>query len=158
MPRCGPVRETESRSPDETIALGRALGEAHPEGGAFYLEGELGAGKTLLAKGIAAAYGVSSDRVVSPTFSLVNRYGEGRVPVYHIDLYRIETERELVELGLEELECEPAAIVVEWSEKLGRYRRPDAIVVRIEILDDDRRRLYVSSHASTGSRDSHGST
>lgn len=134
----------ESRSPEATVALGRSLGEMHPDGGCFYLEGELGAGKTLLAKGIASAYGVDPDRVVSPTFALVNRYSGADRAVYHVDLYRIEKERELVELGLEEIEEEEdAVLIVEWPEKLGRYRRPDAIDVRLESLEGDSRNIRI---------------
>lgn len=142
------VHVRHSQSPEETVALARSLAEAHPEGGCFYLEGDLGAGKTLYAKGIASAYGIDPKQVVSPTFALMNRYtGAGRT-VYHIDLYRIENERELVELGLDELEemeeSRPVTIF-EWSEKLGRYRRSDAIVVRLEIVGDESRRIRISS-------------
>ncbi|MGH9461734.1 MAG: tRNA (adenosine(37)-N6)-threonylcarbamoyltransferase complex ATPase subunit type 1 TsaE [Vicinamibacteria bacterium] len=144
-----------SESADETFAIGKMLALKHPKGTCFYLEGDLGAGKTLLAKGIAAGYGISPDRVVSPTFALVNRYSGDRRTVYHIDLYRVETERELAELGLEELgeerhedhEEEALVIVVEWSEKmdaLGGYRRPNAVRVRLEVVNADRRRIRVT--------------
>jgi tRNA threonylcarbamoyladenosine biosynthesis protein TsaE len=133
-----------SRSPEETVELARKLAEAHPEGGVFYLDGDLGAGKTLFAKGIAAQYGIDPDRVVSPTFALVNRYSEGSVTVYHVDLYRIETERELAELGLEEIEEEKGVVlIVEWPEKLGRYRRSDAIWVHLETLESDSRQIQI---------------
>ncbi len=142
------VHVRHSRSPEETVALARSMTEKHLEGGCFYLEGDLGAGKTLFAKGIASSYGIDPNRVVSPTFALVNRYsGVGRT-VYHIDLYRIETERELIELGLDELEemeeSRPVTIF-EWPEKLGRYRRSDAIVVRLEIVGDESREIRISS-------------
>jgi tRNA threonylcarbamoyladenosine biosynthesis protein TsaE len=144
-----------SRSPDETFAIGKMLALKHPEGGCFYLEGDLGAGKTLLAKGIAAGYGISPDRVVSPTFALVNRYSGDHRTVYHIDLYRVETARELAELGLEELgeerhnghEEEALVIMVEWSEKmdaLGGYRRPNAVRVHLEVVNGNHRRIRVT--------------
>ena len=137
-----------SDSPDETIAIGHSLARHHPQGTCFYLHGDLGAGKTLLAKGIASGYGVEPHRVVSPTFALVNRYsGAGRT-VYHIDLYRIESERELAELGLEELEEEleeeDAVMVVEWPEKLGRSRRTDAVRVWLEVLSEEARQIRVT--------------
>jgi tRNA threonylcarbamoyladenosine biosynthesis protein TsaE len=132
-----------SRAPEETVELARTLAQRYPGGGCFYLEGGLGAGKTLFAKGLASAYGVDPTQVVSPTFALVNRYGEGRLPVYHIDLYRIETERELIELGLDDIEDERATMIVEWPEKLGRYRREDAVIVRLEILDEESRRITI---------------
>ena len=156
-----------SESPDETVAIGKSLALKHPQGACFYLEGDLGAGKTLLTKGIASGYGVPPDRVVSPTFALVNRYSGGSRMLYHIDLYRIENERELAELGLEELEDElvdrqedgrkegSAVIVVEWSEKLdalGGYRRPNAVQVRLEVIEGDRRRIRITETGATGAQ------
>jgi tRNA threonylcarbamoyladenosine biosynthesis protein TsaE len=132
-----------SRSPEETVALAEALAAEEPPLPHYYLEGELGAGKTLFAKGVARHYGVDPSLVVSPTFSLVNRYGGGRRVIYHLDLYRIESERELRELGIEELEQEDSVLVVEWAEKMGSYRRRDAISVRIEVLGEDERRLTI---------------
>jgi tRNA threonylcarbamoyladenosine biosynthesis protein TsaE len=132
-----------SRSPEETIDFARSIAQKYPQGACFYLEGELGAGKTLFAKGIASTYGVDPTQVVSPTFALVNRYSEGALPVYHIDLYRIETERELIELGLEDIEDERATMIVEWPEKLGRYRRTDAVIVRLEVLDEESREIRI---------------
>lgn len=131
------------RSPEETVDLARSLAEKYLAGACFYLEGELGAGKTVFAKGIASAFGVDPAQVVSPTFALVNRYGEGSLPVYHIDLYRIETKRELIELGLEEIEDERATMIVEWPEKLGRYKRTDAVNVRLEVLDEESRQITI---------------
>ncbi len=134
----------ESKSPEETLAIAQKLAERQPDCPAYYLEGDLGAGKTLFAKGLAAFYGIDAADVVSPTFALVNRYGGGSRVVYHIDLYRIEDERELVELGIEEMESEGALLVVEWAEKLGRHRREDATVVRFEVTGEGRRRLEIN--------------
>lgn len=134
----------ESKSPEETLAIARKLAELQPDCPAYYLEGDLGAGKTLFAKGLAAFYGIDAADVVSPTFALVNRYGGGSRVVYHIDLYRIEDERELVELGIEEMESEGALLVVEWAEKLGRHQREDATVVRFEVTGEGRRRLEIN--------------
>lgn len=140
----------ESKGPEETLAIARKLAVRQPDCPAYYLEGELGAGKTLFTKGLAAFYGIDAADVVSPTFALVNRYGGGSRVVYHIDLYRIEDERELVELGLEEMESEGALLVVEWAEKLGRHRRSDATVVRFEVTGEGRRRLHIhGDHATT---------
>ncbi len=155
-----------SESPDETVAIGKLLALTHPKGACFYLEGDLGAGKTLLTKGIASGYGVPPDRVVSPTFALVNRYSSGSRTLYHIDLYRIENERELAELGLDELEDqreeredgleeETAVIVVEWSERLdalGGYRRKNAVQVRLEVVNGDSRRIRITETGATGAQ------
>ncbi|MFQ5792271.1 MAG: tRNA (adenosine(37)-N6)-threonylcarbamoyltransferase complex ATPase subunit type 1 TsaE [Acidobacteriota bacterium] len=141
-----------SRSPEETIELARWLARRYPAGAYYYLEGELGAGKTVFAKGIALAYEVDPGRVVSPTFALVNRYGGGSRTIYHVDLYRIENERELAELGLEEIEEEEAVLVVEWPEKLGRYRHPDAVVVRFEIPVEEEEARSIRIVEPAGSR------
>jgi tRNA threonylcarbamoyladenosine biosynthesis protein TsaE len=131
-------------SESETRALARELGRRHPQGGAFYLSGDLGAGKTIFAKGLASAYGVDPDEVVSPTFSLVNRYGGGERPVYHVDLYRIGSERELVELGLEDMEDEAGAVMmVEWAERLGRRRRGEAVSVQLRVVSEREREIVI---------------
>ena len=137
-----------SKSPEETIAAGRSLADANPDCSAYYLQGDLAAGKTLLTKGIASFYGIDPSIVASPTFALVNRYrGGGRV-VYHIDLYRIESERELDELGIEDMEEEGALLVIEWAEKLGRYRRRDATEVALEVIGEFERRITIHSPGS----------
>lgn len=120
-----------SRCPEDTLEAGARLAAREPACRAFYLEGDLGAGKTVFAKGLARHYGVDPNQVASPTFALVARYGQGRRPVYHLDLYRIEHPAELLELGIEEMEEEDAVVIVEWPERLGNYRRTDAIRVRL---------------------------
>ena len=139
----------DSGSPEATFAIARELAKRHPDCPAYYLEGDLGAGKTLFTKGLATFYGIRADVVVSPTFSLVNRYSGLARDMYHIDLYRIEDERELDELGIEEMEDEGALLVVEWAEKLGRYRRQDATVVRFEVSGESQRRLHIVEHDRT---------
>lgn len=133
----------ESSSPEETFAFARELAERRPDCPAYYLEGELGAGKTLFTKGLAAFYSIDASLVVSPTFALVNRYSGGSRVVYHIDLYRIEHERELDELGIEEMEAEGALLVVEWAEKLGRHRRDDACIVRFDVSGPSTRQIRI---------------
>src|SRR5580698_7176313 len=90
-----------SHSPEETQALGEAWGRAAASGLVIGLTGDLGAGKTQLAKGIARGLGVT-DRIHSPTFTLVNQYESGRLPLFHIDLYRLETPEQIIAAGLEE--------------------------------------------------------
>lgn len=138
----------ESRSPEETEALAVELASSNPSCPAYYLEGDLGAGKTLFAKGLASFFGIDPGSVTSPTFALVNRYGGGNRLVYHIDLYRIENERELEELGIEELEEEGAVLVVEWAEKLGRRRSRAATEVVFAIEGENERRITVREPAS----------
>lgn len=132
-----------SRSPDETLAIAGELASSNPSCSAYYLEGDLGAGKTIFVKGLASFFGIDPSSVTSPTFALVNRYSAGTRLVYHIDLYRIETERELEELGLEELEEEGAVLMVEWAEKLGRYRSSQATEVVLEVEGESDRRITI---------------
>ena len=134
---------SETSSPEETFELAKSIAAKQPDCPAYYLTGDLGAGKTLFTKGLAAYHGVDPSDVTSPTFALVNRYGGGRRVLYHIDLYRIEHERELDELGIEEMEEEGALLVVEWAEKLGRHRRRDAVTIHLEVAGDTRRRITI---------------
>jgi tRNA threonylcarbamoyl adenosine modification protein YjeE len=125
--------EIETRSEQETIELGRALGIILRPGDIILLEGELGSGKTRLAKGIvSAAAGVSPDEVVSPTFTLINSF-EGNFPVHHADLYRLDADR-IEGFGLEETVDEGGALVVEWAEKIRGFGDDP---LRILILSSD---------------------
>lgn len=133
----------ESDSPEKTFAIAYELARRNPEAGSFYLHGDLGAGKTLFTKGIASFHGIDPSRVTSPTFALVHRQSGGKRVLYHVDLYRIEDERELSELGIEEMEEEGAVVVVEWAEKLGRRLREDAIDVTLEVVSENRRRITI---------------
>lgn len=105
-----------SRSPEETLRLGEAWGRAATPGWVIGLSGDLGAGKTLLVRGIARGLGTPA-RVHSPTFTLVNEYLGGRLPLFHLDLYRLERAEEIAAAGLEEF-WQPAGVsVIEWAER-----------------------------------------
>lgn len=104
-------------SADETESLGRILGALLGPGDVVALSGELGAGKTVLVRGIVAGTG-SPARVASPTFTLIREYA-GPLPVFHADLYRIDTPGQLVDLGLEELFDRGGIVVIEWAERAG---------------------------------------
>ena len=127
---------------DAMEALGARLASRLGAGDLVLLNGELGAGKTTLTRGIGQALGARG-QVTSPTFALVQRHGGGERLIYHLDLYRIEAERELDELGIEDMEEEGALLVVEWAEKLGRYRREDGVEVTLEVLGENRRRITI---------------
>ena len=102
----------------ETIELGRRLAGELPPRGVVLLIGNLGAGKTTLAKGIASGLGAAEpDDVTSPTFTLIHEYGGGRV--YHVDLYRLEEEREVATLGLDEIFERDAVVLIEWGERFA---------------------------------------
>lgn len=112
-------REFRTHSADATIAVGRLLSNFLEPGQMIVLRGDLGAGKTTLVKGIAEAFQAALEEdVTSPTFTLVHEYRGPTVTLFHIDLYRIETDRELATLGIDDLRSEPNSILlVEWGEK-----------------------------------------
>ena len=129
-------------SEDETIALGRRLGASLPRRAAVLLIGQLGAGKTTLAKGIVEGLGTASpDDVSSPTFTLIHQYGEG---VYHIDLYRLDTEAEIATLGLDEIFDRDAVVLIEWGERFPRLMPAERVEIRIQTEADDSRLVTVS--------------
>ena len=132
------IRETTSAA--MTHALGKALGEACLGKEVIALVGPLGAGKTCLARGIAEGLGVPAAAVASPTFVLIHEYA-GRLPVYHVDLYRLE-ERDAVDgLGLEEYTESAGVTVIEWAEKAPAVLPPDHLWIALEHLGGDRRRV-----------------
>ena len=136
-----------SHSAKETFALAEKLARRFKGNEVVFLIGELGAGKTVFAKGIAAGLGLKDvHQVSSPTFTLMNVY-EGRVPVYHIDLYRLGKSEDVRDLGFEDYIGE-GVVVVEWAEKVG-LRLP-ALFVTIEVEDGDRRRIELDSTRPSG--------
>lgn len=138
------ARVFRTRSEDETIAVGEQIARTLPPGALVLLIGELGAGKTTLAKGIIKGLGAAEpDEVSSPTFTLIQEYG--RSPkVYHVDLYRIEHAREAEALGLEELLSEQAVVLVEWGERFPRLWPPERIEIRLRELDDGSREIHAA--------------
>jgi len=126
---------------DETIREGEALGRKLKPGMTVALYGELGAGKTAFTRGLAAGLGISSN-VSSPTFTIVNEY-PGDIPLFHFDMYRLESEKELFDIGWDDYHDRGGVCAVEWSEKVPGAFSPDVIVVRFEILGDNSRRLEI---------------
>lgn len=127
----------QSLSEEETFELGAHVG-AHLKGGEIILlSGALGAGKTVFVKGMASALGIAADEVTSPSFTLVNRYDDGRLTLYHLDLYRLnEGAAAAHAVDLDELLTdERAVLVIEWAERMGRYPLPSP-VYRISITGD----------------------
>ena len=126
-----------SHSPAETEALGERWGRAATSGLVWALSGDLGAGKTQLVKGIARGLGVTA-RVHSPTFTLVNEYSGGRLRLFHLDLYRLETPAQILSAGVEEFLQPDGVAVIEWAERLGtelRHHQPGGLpwLVRVNI-------------------------
>jgi tRNA threonylcarbamoyladenosine biosynthesis protein TsaE len=130
-----------SNSSDETFSLGRTLGEKLEEKSVVALYGDLGAGKTIFAKGIAAGLGIIGD-ITSPTFSLMEIY-EGEIMLYHFDLYRIEDQNEFTNLSFEEYWEGDGVSVIEWPEIAENILPPKRINVHIEYIDENRRNITI---------------
>lgn len=130
-----------TRASQETFDLARKIGEQVDGAAIFLLRGDLGAGKTLFAKGLAAGLDIDPADVTSPTFTLINVY-EGRLRVYHIDLYRLD-QVESHDLGLEEIFEEEAVTIIEWAERLGEKPR-GAIEIDFEYVSDSERKIKIA--------------
>src|SRR5437870_13892103 len=140
------TQEFITHSAEETIALGRKLAAMLAPPKLVILRGELGAGKTTLVKGIAEGFhAATADNVTSPTFTLVHEYRGPEVNVYHIDLYRVDTPRELETLGLDDLMAENNILLIEWGEKFQRFERERDVEITFERLGDNDRRITVVS-------------
>ncbi len=136
-----------SHSPAETESLGERFGRTVKSGQVIALSGDLGAGKTQFVRGLARGLGVSG-RVHSPTFTLVNEYGGGRLKLFHLDLYRLETAHQILNAGIEEYLSPAGVAVIEWAERLenGRWKVEAGkafVRVKIEIMSEtDRKIIY----------------
>ena len=140
------VQEITTHSPEETIAFGRTLTKLLAPPKLVLLRGDLGAGKTTLVKGIAAALEAAAEEdVTSPTFTLVHEYRGPRANLYHIDLYRIDTQRELETLGLDDLRSDNSILLIEWGEKFARFERERDVEIAIERAGESERRIRIFS-------------
>ena len=130
----------DSHSEQETTDAGRAFAQRLSAGDVLLLYGDLGAGKTAFVRGLALGLGASADDVSSPTFTLVQEYGGGRLTLFHADLYRL-TEDEAADLGLADI-GEEGVLAIEWADRLARPPLPRALTISIDTAGDDRRRTY----------------
>ncbi len=129
-----------SASENETLELAKMLAESFQGQEVVFLTGELGAGKTVFAKGVASGLGLEDvNQVCSPSFTLVNIY-QAKYPIYHIDLYRLRKNSEIEDLGWEDY-LDRGVIIVEWAEKLKMEL--DAIRISIEVLNDETRKITI---------------
>lgn len=131
----------ETRSEEETIERGRQIAHELPRHAAVLLIGNLGAGKTTLAKGIISGLGAARpEEVSSPTFTLIHEYGN----VYHIDLYRLDRAEQVARLGLDEIFDREAVVLIEWGERFPQLMPADRIEIRLRAIDEDRREITVN--------------
>ena len=139
------LREVTTHSAEETIAFGRTLADLLAPPKLVLLRGDLGAGKTTLVKGIAAAFeAAAEEEVTSPTFTLVHEYRGPRTNLFHIDLYRIDTPRELETLALDDLREGNSILLIEWGEKFPRLLRERDIEISLEREGESGRRIQIN--------------
>ena len=139
------TREFTTHSAEETVAFGRTLAKILSPPKLVLLRGDLGAGKTTLVKGIAAAFGgASEEEVTSPTFTLIHEYRGPDADLFHIDLYRIDSPRELETLGLDDLVSDKSVLLIEWGEKFARFERERDVEIVLERVGENERRIRIS--------------
>lgn len=140
------TREYTTHSPEETISLGRELAASLLPPKVVMLRGDLGAGKTTLVKGIAEGFqAASQEDVTSPTFTLIHEYRGPKASLFHIDLYRIDTQRELDTLALDDLVSENSILLIEWGEKFARFQKERDVEIALERISESERRIRISS-------------
>lgn len=137
------MRSFETHSEDETIALGRQIASELPKKTVVLLIGNLGAGKTTLAKGILSGLGAASpEEVTSPTFTLIHEYGVGRA--YHVDLYRLDTRQQVATLELEEILDREAVVLVEWGERFPDLFPAGRVEIHLRALTESKRQIIIN--------------
>jgi len=140
------TRHALTHSAAETVAFGRQFATELSPPLVVLLRGDLGAGKTTLVKGIAEGFrAASAQDVTSPTFTLVHEYRSPRATLYHIDLYRIDTERELETLGLDDLVAENSILLIEWGEKFPRFVRDRDVEIVLKPVGESGRSIQLST-------------
>lgn len=133
----------ESKSVEETLQAGRIFAATLKQGDVVCLEGDLGAGKTHFVKGMASSFGIDEATVSSPTFTLINEYKGGTLPLYHFDAYRLKSEQEALEIGTEEYLYGDGVSVIEWPSKISGLLPEDAIRVEITHQGDNSRTIHI---------------
>ena len=146
-----PVREIETSSPEETEALGAALGRSAAGGELVGLTGELGTGKTCFVRGLAAGLGIDPERVHSPTFVIVHEHHDGRLPLQHVDLYRLERPND-EEPFLREVLYGPGVAAVEWFDRLPPDAGEEALLVTFRYVSGDRRVVRIEARGTQHER------
>ena len=137
------MKSFETNSEEETIELGRRIAGELPPKAVVLLIGNLGAGKTTLAKGILSGLGVAEpDEVTSPTFTLIHEYGGGRA--YHIDLYRLDSRTQVATLGLDEILDREAVVLIEWGERFPDLFPAGRIEIRLSTVTESKRQLTIT--------------
>ncbi len=135
-----------SQSVSNTIKIGRVIAKNLKPADIICLFGELGSGKTVLTKGIATGLKIPQDKVISPSFVLIRIHNDGRLPLYHFDLYRLEKPQDILALGYEEYLFGEGVTVVEWADRLKRIMPSEFLKINLSLLADSRRLIKFSSY------------
>jgi len=142
-----------SLSEEETLEIARGIGRSLKGGELLLLEGDLGYGKTVFARGVATALGIAPEEVTSPSFTLVHEYKGGRVPVFHLDLYRLdESDEQAGGFGVEEILAAGGVVIVEWGEKLPPFLKRGATTIRLHDVGEGSRRIEIVAEPKTPPR------
>jgi tRNA threonylcarbamoyladenosine biosynthesis protein TsaE len=140
------MKTFQTHSAEETTELGRRLASELTSGSIVLLRGDLGAGKTTMVKGIAEGFNAAkAEDVTSPTFTLIHEYRGPAVTLYHIDLYRIDTQRELDTLALDDLMTSQSILLIEWGEKFERFAKERDVEIAIEHRGGDDRVITIKA-------------
>ena len=133
-----------TNSLEETIHLGRKIGKLLKQGDVVALIGNLGAGKTVIANGLCEGLGVKEDYITSPAYTIINQY-DGKVPVYHIDLYRLNDSRELYNIGWDEYIYGNGTCIIEWANKAGEMLPEKYLMVNMEVTGNEKRKITLQA-------------
>ena len=140
-----------SKSSGDTLDIGRIIGENLTGGSVVALTGELGAGKTCLTQGIAKGLEIpEAYYITSPTFTLINEY-PGRIPLYHMDVYRLSGSRDLEDMGYEEYFYGDGVVVIEWAEKVDDIIPAEALLIKLEHINSSKRKISISCNSDISS-------
>jgi tRNA threonylcarbamoyladenosine biosynthesis protein TsaE len=131
-----------SGSTQETLDIGKLISRKLKKGDIVCLFGNLGSGKTVLTKGISLGQGVDKDKVTSPTFVILRQH-QGKFPIYHFDLYRLNSPEDILDLGYEEYLFDEGISVIEWADKLGKLLPKEFLKIELLVLGEDQRKIKI---------------
>lgn len=133
-----------SKSVNDTLNIGNKIARCLQAGDIICLFGQLGSGKTVLTKGVALGLGIKKNKVVSPSFVLIRQYHQAKIPIYHLDLYRLKEERDILGLGYEEYLYGQGITVIEWADRLKYLLPKEYLKITLEIKGDTKREIKIT--------------
>ncbi len=134
-----------SKSVNETIKIGKVIARNLKSGDIICLFGELGSGKTVLVKGVAYGLGIKRDKIISPSFVLIREHHQGKLPLYHFDLYRLKSPSAILGLGYEEYFYDEGVTVIEWADRLKYLLPKEYLKINLEVIGETKRKIEITS-------------